>query len=97
MVEFEKYSRKNTWKKYMEKIHKEFAKIKAAIFLAYFYTLFQAPTICRSQSQETQLVWHTFTVKVKNNQLFMKIFKATHLSQTNFFFCSSFGWHCDNY
>lgn len=68
----------------MEKIHKAFAKIKAAIFLAYFYTLFQAPTIGHSQSQETvldpQLVWHTFTVKVKDNQMFMKIFKVTHLS-----------------
>lgn len=51
MVEFEKNSRK----KCMEKICKEFSMIKPAIFLAYFYTLFQAPTIGCSQAQETVL------------------------------------------
>lgn len=35
----------------MEKIHKEFAKIKPAIFSVYFYTLFQASIIGHSQTE----------------------------------------------
>jgi len=41
---------KKTAEKMYGKIHKEFAEIKPAVFLACFYTDFQAPTIVHSQS-----------------------------------------------